>query len=240
MIPGLGERMRERKREDCKGGASSPAHEMAEKPPSRRRWNRVLLAVGVTLILLGLGTLVGLYGYIYYTGRKAKNVQEELFRNWEERPFSPREERPSAGDGIARLVIPRLGLDVIVVELRSIDDSENLKRGPGHIPGTAYPGEEGNCVISGHRTTYGAPFRHIEQLTAGEEVILETAEGRFTYLVYEQRIVSPSDTSVLDQEGEPRVTLTACHPWYSASRRIVVVAKLSGEAESGGAGKDEG
>jgi len=203
-----------------------PPGDVGGRPTPSRRWNRILLAVGAALVLLGLGALAGLYGYIYYTDRKAGRVQEELLRSWEERPFSPQEDRPSAGDGVARIIIPRLGLDAIVVELRSIEDGENLKKGPGHIPGTAYPGEEGNCVISGHRTTYGAPFRHLEQLAAGDEVILETAEGRYTYLVYEQRIVSPSDLSVLEQAGDPRVTLTACHPWYSAARRIVVVARL--------------
>jgi sortase A len=134
----------------------------------------------------------------------------------------------AVGDGIARIVVPRLDLDAIVVELEGLDDTENLKRGPGHLPGTAYPGQEGNCVISGHRTTYGAPFRHIEELEPGDEIILETADARYTYLIYGQCIVLPTDLTVMEQGGEPRVTLTACHPWYSASRRIVVLGRLAG------------
>ncbi len=113
-----------------------------------------------------------------------------------------------------------------MVELWGLDDAENLKRGPGHIPSTAYPGQPGNCVISGHRTTYGAPFRNIEQLAPGDEILLITAENRYIYEVYEQRIVLPTDLTVLEQTGEAKLTLTACHPWYSAAQRIVVIARL--------------
>ncbi len=193
----------------------------------RRRKGTALLVTGLALVLAGLMTLAGVFAYIHYTNRRAASAQQELFRAWEERPLSPGEDEVAVGDGIARLIVPRIGLDAIVVELWGLDDSENLKRGPGHIPETAYPGEEGNCVISGHRTTYGAPFRHIEQLEPGDEIILETAGHRFIYLVYGQKIVSPSDLSVLEQEGEPKVTLTACHPWYSAAQRIVVMGELA-------------
>ena len=133
----------------------------------------------------------------------------------------------SVGDGIARIITSRIGLDAIVVELSGLDDSDNLKRGPGHIPGTAYPGQAGNMVISGHRTTYGAPFRHIEQLLAGDEILLMTADNRYSYEVYDQRIVEPSDLTVLEQGGESKLTLTACHPWYSAAQRIVVISRLT-------------
>ncbi|MGQ9475527.1 MAG: class E sortase [Actinomycetota bacterium] len=205
-------------------GRNGPPRE--EGKPKRRR-GRVLLLTGSFLILGGLLLLAGVYSYIHYTHRRAAAAQEELFRAWEKRPATPEREEVAVGDGIARIVVPRLGLDAIVVELEGLDDAANLKRGPGHIPGTAYPGQEGNCVISGHRTTYGAPFRHIEELGAGDEIILETAEARYTYLVYEQRIVLPTDLTVLEQEGEPKVTLTACHPWYSAARRIVVLGRLA-------------
>lgn len=197
----------------------------------RRRKGTIFLFAGLSLVLAGLLTLAGVFAYIHYTNRRAAAAQEELFRAWEERPLSPGKDVVAVGDGIARLLVPRIGLDAIVVELWGLDDNENLKRGPGHIPDTAYPGEEGNCVISGHRTTYGAPFRHIEQLETGDEIILETASNRFVYRVYGQRIVAPSDLSVLEQEGNPKVTLTACHPWYSAAQRIVVMGNLA-ESES--------
>ncbi len=100
-----------------------------------------------------------------------------------------------SGGGFHRIIAEKIGLDAIVVQLSGLDDSENLKRGPGHIPGTAYPGQPGNMVISGHRTTYGAPFRHIEQLQNGDEIVLVTADSSYVYSVYDQRIVAPSDLS---------------------------------------------
>jgi len=202
------------------------APEVAGKDGKRRRKGKILIIVGISLILAGLLALAGIYGYIYYTDRKAAAAQEELFRNWEERPAPSEQGNVAVGDGIARIIAPSIGLDAIVVELWGLDDAANLKRGPGHIPETAYPGQPGNCVISGHRTTYGAPFRHIEQLANGDEIILVTAENEYTYEVYDQRIVLPTDLTVLEQSGEPKLTLTACHPWYSAAERIVVIARL--------------
>lgn len=201
------------------------------KAKVKGRKGKILLGIGILLVLCGILILAGVYSYIHYTNRRAAAAQEELFREWEERPAAPEREKVAVGDGIARIVVPRLQLDAIVVELAGLDDADNLKRGPGHIPGTAYPGQEGNCVISGHRTTYGAPFRHIEELIPGDEIIMETAQARYTYRVYDQRIVLPTDLSVLEQEGEPKVTLTACHPWYSAARRIVVIGRLVGTEE---------
>jgi len=208
--------------EDLGGGEE----EVPPRSGKRRRKGKILIIIGVSLILAGLLALAGIYGYIYYTDRKAAAAQEELFEQWESDPASPEQGNVSVGDGIARIIAPSIGVDAIVVELWGLDDATNLKRGPGHIPDTAYPGQPGNCVISGHRTTYGAPFRHIEQLVAGDRIALITAENRYTYEVYDQRIVLPTDLTVLEQSGEPKLTLTACHPWYSAAQRIVVIARL--------------
>jgi sortase A len=109
-----------------------------------------------------------------------------------------------------------------------MDDRENLNRGPGHVPGTAFPGMPGNVFIAGHRTTYGAPFGRIDELQKGDKIIFTTAEGKQVYTVYETRIAEPTDLSVLEQEGEPRVSLMACHPRYSASKRMIVLGRLTG------------
>jgi sortase A len=197
-----------------------------EKPPKKRRKGLVLIIIGIILILLGLFTLAGVYGYIWYTDSRAEKAQEELFQEWEEEPVASETGDVVVGEGITRIVVPRLGLDAIVVELWGLDDSENLKRGPGHIPSTAYPGQPGNVVISGHRTTYGAPFKHIEEIQPGDEIILITADNEYTYEAEEQRIVLPTDLTVLEQGEEAKVTLTACHPWYSAAQRIVIIGNL--------------
>ena len=135
------------------------------------------------------------------------------------------------GDAIARLQIPTLGLDVIVV---AGVDREDLKSGPGHYPQTPLPGQLGNASIAGHRSTYGEPFADVDDLQAGDEITVTTPAGTFVYLVDDVRIVSPSDTYVLETEDQAvsRLTLTSCHPRYSASQRIVVSAGLAGDRSS--------
>lgn len=134
---------------------------------------------------------------------------------------------PPEGDALAHLVIPAIGVDKIVVEGVSLED---LKRGPGHYPDTPMPGQPGNAAIAGHRTTYGAPFNRIDELEPGDEILVTTVQGAFRYEVSEQQIVSPEQVEVLEDKGDNRLTLTACHPKYSASQRIVVVAQLVGPA----------
>ena len=133
---------------------------------------------------------------------------------------------PVEGDALARIKIPEIGVDKVVVEGVSVED---LKRGPGHFPGTPLPGQSGNAAIAGHRTTYGAPFHRINELGKGDEINVTTAEGTFTYEVSEQTIVRPDRVDVLEDFGDDRLTLTACHPKFSAAQRIVVVAQLAGD-----------
>lgn len=140
------------------------------------------------------------------------------------------------GSGIAVLRIPRLGdwndRPPVVVEGVSTAD---LKKGPGHIPGTALPGELGNVVLSGHRTTYGAPFERFDELRPGDAVVVETRETWFTYTVTGTRIVRPTAVEVTwpvpgDRSATPTdrlLTMTTCHPRFSARQRMVVSAELT-------------
>ena len=130
------------------------------------------------------------------------------------------------GEATARIQIPAIGLDKIVVEGVALAD---LKKGPGHYPETPLPGQEGNAAIAGHRTTYGAPFNRLDELKPGDEINITTVQGEFTYEVAETHIVSPTEVQVLEDKGDNRLTLTACHPKYSARQRIVVVSKLAPE-----------
>jgi len=133
---------------------------------------------------------------------------------------------PAEGTPIGRISIPAIGLrNFFFVEGTGVDQ---LKRGAAHYPLTPLPGQKGNAAIAGHRTTYGAPFHNIDKLQKGDEVTVETLQGTFTYEVIEQRIVKPTDVSVLDDVGDNRITLTACHPKFSARERIIVFATLKG------------
>ncbi len=130
---------------------------------------------------------------------------------------------PTEGDAAARIVIPKIGVDKIVVEGVSRSD---LREGPGHYPDTPMPGQSGNAAIAGHRTTYGAPFHRVDELEPGDEIQVTTVQGAFTYRVMGTEIVLPSDVQVIDDKGDNRLTLTSCHPKYSARQRIVVSAEL--------------
>jgi sortase A len=132
--------------------------------------------------------------------------------------------RSKDGEPIGRLTIPRIGKQVVLLQGTKADD---LSRGPGHYAGTALPGQTGTFGVAGHRTTYAAPFRHIDQLRRGDQIIARMPYGRFTYRVQRTQIVSPSAVSVLKPVAGQRIVLTACHPLYSAAKRIVVTATLS-------------
>lgn len=133
---------------------------------------------------------------------------------------------PDDGEAVARMVIPKIGVDQIVVEGVSRDA---LKKGPGHYPHTPLPGQPGNAAIAGHRTTYGQPFHRVDELAPGDEILVTTLQGTFRYEVSATEIVVPSQVEVIDDKGDDRLTLTSCHPKYSARQRIIVSALLVDE-----------
>ena len=151
-------------------------------------------------------------------------------------PSLPAELLPQEGAAAGQIVIDAIGVDWTFVEGVSVAD---LKEGPGHYPDTPLPGQAGNSAIAGHRTTYGAPFGNVDQLQPDDEITVTTIQGTFTYLVRQIEIVSPSQVEVLqpdhwDFDGDPTtienaLTLTACHPKYSARERIIIAAELVGE-----------
>ena len=135
---------------------------------------------------------------------------------------------------MAELRIPRIGLHAVVVRGTAAAD---LREGPGLLDGTPLPGEHGTTAIAGHRTTHGAPFRHLDALRRGDAITLRLPYGTFRYVVEGQRVVAPSDLSVLRRVGHDRVVLSACHPLFSAARRIVVSARLVAVGQSASAVK---
>jgi sortase A len=129
---------------------------------------------------------------------------------------------PLEGDAIARIVIPAIGVSEYVVEGT---DTTDLRKGPGHYPDTPLPGEPGTSAIAGHRTTYGAPFRDIDQLERGHRIRVDMPDGTFFYRVERNKIVDDEDLSVLEPVGHRRLMLSACHPLYSAAERVIVFAR---------------
>jgi sortase A len=125
---------------------------------------------------------------------------------------------------LGRIVIPKIGLDA---ELHEGIRLTTLDRGPGHWPGTAMPGQIGNVVVAGHRTSHGAEFRHLDALAPGDEVHFSTADGTFTYRVTGTQIVTPDALWIVDQTDTPTATLFACHPLGSTAKRIVVNLALA-------------
>jgi sortase A len=203
---------------------------------------RLLRGTGWTFI--GMGSFV-LYFLVYQlvgtnavTSRGQSELRDELQREWAAAPPARNRDpekivarRVAAGKALAVIDIPKIQLDnKVVVEGVSRDD---LRKGPGHVPSTVLPGQDGTFGISGHRTTYGAPFYRLNELTKGDTITVVTREAIYTYTVTRTAIVRPTDTQVLDNvegpDGKPKATivLTTCHPRYSARQRLIVFGDLS-------------
>jgi sortase A len=215
-----------------------------------------LRGLGQTLITLGIVVLLfcayEVYFTNFYTDKQQSQAREDVRAQWSQPSPAPSAKpgvtpplvEPSMGKGFALLWMPRIGRvgkDAEVV-FEGVGH-EDLKRGPGHYPKTALPGQVGNMVISGHRTTYGAPFNRIDELAVGDAVVLETRESWFTYRVVRQQIVRPTAIEVTypvpgDRSATPTkklLTLTTCNPKYSAKQRLIVTAELqSALPKSGG------
>jgi sortase A len=130
-----------------------------------------------------------------------------------------------AGEGAAvgRLEIDRIDLNAVVVNGTS---DASLRKAPGHYRGTVMPGQRGSAGIAGHRTSYGAPFRRVDKLRVGDSIVVTMPYGRFSYRVQGKKIVSPGQSEAFQRVSYQRLVLSACHPLYSASQRILVFARL--------------
>jgi sortase A len=219
----------------------------------------VLGAVGRVLVTVGLLLLLFVAYQLWGTGIYQARAQDDLARQFKQSldrnpgatpttsPAGPTTTSttsatptpttlgpitiPPEGDVLARIGIPKIGVDQYVVEGVNVDD---LRKGPGHYPTTQLPGHEGNSAIAGHRTTYGAPFGELDQLQPGDQIVVVTVQGNFKYKVTDQRVVDPGEISVLDPSHDPArpghdlatLTLTTCNPKYSASQRLIIRAQL--------------
>ena len=178
--------------------------------------------VSLTLVILGIA-LLGYVGSEYWgMYRSQKNLEAE----WERQAAAvstPEHPVISPDMMLTRVVIPKIGLDAIVVEGAS---RKALSEGPGHMKETAMPGENGNVVITGHRDTF---FRHIYELVKGDQIQVRRNGKTFTYEVTGKKIVMPDDVSVIRPTHDPRLTLITCYPTYyigPAPKRLVVFSRL--------------
>jgi sortase A len=202
------------------------------------RWSLGL--VGDLLVTAGALLLLFVAWQLWWTDVTANRVQGDtvhaLTRDFGTGRSTPASETPRAvpfGKAFAILRIPRLGADYArpVLEGTSLDI---LQEGVGHYTGTAGPGAVGNFAVAGHRTTYGRPFHDIDRLRPGDKIVVETAQAYSVYVVRRHEIVDPTAVRVIapvpDKPGaKPTgrwMTMTACHPKYSAAQRYVVFAEL--------------
>jgi sortase A len=211
-------------------------------------------------ILIGLGVVLIAYAAVVWfwgdpiTALYARHEQHQLSQSFDKEvrawPAAPAPANPAAGIAhirsdahryagelqnshpFGRLMIPRMGLNVIVVQ--GTDWWSDLSKGPGHYSQTTVPGLGRTVAIAGHRTTFGAWFRHIDSLQAGDPIILQTPYATFRYRVQYHRVVKSNDWSIIRQQGYERLVLSACHPLYSASHRWVVFARAYSETPRGG------
>lgn len=191
--------------------------------------------MGELLITAGLVVLLFAGYELWGTGRFTQQQQdalaEQMQLSWES---DKKVTDVSIGEGLGVIRIPEFGDDYhfVVVEGVGVED---LKKGPGHYPGTAMPGKVGNFVLSGHRTTYSAPFNRIGELEKGDPIVIETKDSWYVYRMTERDIVQPGEVDVIEPvpgrpNAEPEdslITLTTCHPKYSAAQRLIVHGELA-------------
>lgn len=213
------------------------------------RLARVIGIIGRCLVLAGIVLLFYtaylLWGTNVYTRNEQKKLEGRLQANpivtnvqTGAIPAARPPSQPKLGDPLFKIVIPKIGLRTVVVEGVG---KEELKKGPGRFPdcaavpsgsdcvaGSPWPGEDGNVALSGHRTTFGAPFFRTNELQPGDTIFLESGPARYRYTVTEQKIVAPSEIAVIQNHGRNELTLTSCHPRFSAAQRLIVHARYDG------------
>lgn len=184
---------------------------------------RTLTGVSVVLLLAGIGLL----GYPLATNIWQSRLQDRLSRQLASPQLQQayRDRKVGTGDSLTRIKIPRLKVDVVVVEGTT---PSALRAGAGHYADTALPCDIGNTAIAGHRTTFGKPFANLDQLRTGDTIELDTPIGGCEYrITKDPYVVAPTEMSVLDPTPDRALTLTTCHPKGSAAERLIIRASWS-------------
>ncbi|WP_243716915.1 class E sortase [Actinomadura sp. KC345] len=215
------------------GNAAGLAGPTPEEDAPVRTLIRLLGELCITAgLIVMLFVTYSLWGTGRYTQDQQDRLSQEMLSTWEAPKVTT--EQVKLGKGLAMIRIPSFGEDWSFVVIEGVG-REDLRKGPGHYPGTADPGEVGNFVISGHRTTYSAPFNRLGELDRGDEILIDTREKQYVYKVTDRKIVAPSATEVTApvpghperKPAESLITLTTCHPKFSAAKRMIIFGELA-------------
>jgi sortase A len=221
---------------------------------------KFLRVLGKLLISMGLGVLLFVAWTLWGTGFYTSEQQDRLAREFDSAPTlppvrtakaadgkrysgPPKGFSPDPGDPVFKIDIPAIDVHQIVVEGV---DTAHLRTGPGHYPtcrqgfqlciddftNEAWPGEQERVIVSGHRTTYGAPFWDLDKLEHGDEVKVETRWGNFLYRVTDKSVVEADSRAVVIPGDKAEMVLTTCNPKFSASQRLVVYTELDGDGSA--------
>lgn len=205
----------------------------------------IVKAIAVALTVASLGSF-GVYawnqwGINMFSNQEQVSTASDLGKDWKEAPLKQVNDwdipvlasEPATYEKFARIFIPSFGSDYVRPIAEGTSTKEVLNKiGVGHYQGTALPGEIGNFAVAGHRMTYGAAFRDLDLLGNGDEIIVETVDGWYTYKVDRTKIVKPTEVNVIspvpekagEVPSERWMTLTTCTPKWSAAKRLVVFA----------------
>lgn len=198
-----------------------------------RGLGQLLITLGVVILLF---VVYELYGTNFYTKDQQHKLEHDIALDWLHGGVEVSQAQIGhvpLGSGIAVLRIPRFGrgYHLVIVEGTGYED---LKKGPGHYPETALPGQVGNFSVAGHRTTYLAPFSHIDAIRDGDVIRLQMPYAMFVYRAFMHRVVTASDMSVLRSPNHELLELQACHPRFFATHRYIVYARLVSVLPRGG------
>jgi sortase A len=210
---------------------------------------RAVRAVGWLLVVAGTVVLLYVVYLLWFTNLGTDRAQREFAETWDRtvpaQPATPAAEGEDEddevavelGDAYAAIWFERDGEPIVSEEVLYVVEGvtlDLLRFGPGHYPESDVPGGAGNLAIAGHRTTYGAPFWALDELTDGDTIHVVDRRGEeWVYAYREQRIVAPTDVWVVGEDpletGAPTITLTTCHPRFSAAQRLIAWGELVGD-----------
>lgn len=184
--------------------------------------------LGIVLIVLGLSLIIGAIGVKFFVLHKQNDMlvkYENKIKNYKKNKVNFKKGTSNDDiEGIGILIIPKINLKVVIGEGA---DLQTLKYAVGHFKGTALPGQKGNFCVAGHRSyVFGEYFNRLNELNIGDEIEVQTLNGKFKYKVYKTEVVLPSHVEVLNATSDATMTLVTCTPIYVGTHRLIVKAKL--------------